>query len=77
MARLSLTTPDPPAPGGAMIRSIVVCNLHQQMVRELGCLLVSDRIAAGGQLPREEVLAGRMKVRRTLQQGAMKVPPRA
>jgi len=47
------------------------------MVRELGCLLVSDRIAAGGQLPREEVLVGRMKVRRTLQQGAMKVPPRA
>lgn len=60
-----------------MIRSIVVCNLHEQMVRELGWLLVSDRIAAGGQLPREEVLAGRMKVRRTLQQGAMKVPPTA
>ncbi|OOG48311.1 GntR family transcriptional regulator [Rhodanobacter sp. C06] len=50
-----------------MIGPIVVRNLHEQVVQELG------RLVVGGHLPREEVLAGRMKVSRTVLREAMKV----
>jgi DNA-binding FadR family transcriptional regulator len=48
-------------------------NLHSQVVRELGQLIVSGKLAPGEGLPREEVLAERMKVSRTALREAMKV----
>jgi DNA-binding FadR family transcriptional regulator len=48
-------------------------NLHSQVVRELGQLIVSGKLAPGDGLPREEVLAEQMKVSRTALREAMKV----
>jgi DNA-binding FadR family transcriptional regulator len=48
-------------------------NLHSQVVRELGQLIVSGKLAPGEGLPREEVLAEQMQVSRTALREAMKV----
>lgn len=56
-----------------MIRPIVMRHLHEQVVQELGRLIVGGGIAPGGHLPREELLARRMKVSRTVVREAMKV----
>jgi DNA-binding FadR family transcriptional regulator len=56
-----------------MVKPVIVRNLHGQVVQELGRLIVSGEIAPGGNLPREELLAERMKVSRTALREAMKV----
>ena len=56
-----------------MIRPVTVRNLHEQVVQELGRLIVVGEIAQGENLPREELLAKRMKVSRTVLREAMKV----
>ena len=56
-----------------MVKPVVMRNLHGQVVQELGRLIVSGGIAPGENLPREELLAERMKVSRTALREAMKV----
>lgn len=56
-----------------MVKPVVVRNLHGQVVQELGRLIVDGKIAPGENLPREELLAERMKVSRTALREAMKV----
>ena len=56
-----------------MVKPVVVRNLHGQVVQELGRLIVGGEIAPGENLPREELLAERMKVSRTALREAMKV----
>lgn len=48
-------------------------NLHGQVVQELGQMIVGGRLAPGEGLPREEVLAEKLKVSRTALREAMKV----
>ncbi|MGE7136242.1 FadR/GntR family transcriptional regulator [Luteibacter sp. NPDC031894] len=55
------------------MKPVTTRNLHGQVVRELGQLIVSGQLAPGEGLPREEVLAERMKVSRTALREAMKV----
>ena len=55
------------------MKPVTTHNLHGQVVRELGQLIVSGKLAPGEGLPREEVLAERMKVSRTALREAMKV----
>jgi DNA-binding FadR family transcriptional regulator len=55
------------------VKPVTTRNLHGQVVRELGQLIVSGQLAPGEGLPREEVLAERMKVSRTALREAMKV----
>jgi DNA-binding FadR family transcriptional regulator len=50
-----------------------MANLHNQVIRELGRLIVSGELAPGEGLPREELLAKRMNVSRTALREAMKV----
>jgi DNA-binding FadR family transcriptional regulator len=56
-----------------MMKPIAVRNLHNQVVHELGRLIVSGELKAGEGLPREELLAEQMKVSRTALREAMKV----
>jgi len=56
-----------------MVKPVVVRNLHGQVVQELGRLIVGGEIAPGENLPREELLAERMRVSRTALREAMKV----
>jgi len=56
-----------------MVKPVIVRNLHGQVVQELGRLIVGGEIAPGANLPREELLAERMKVSRTALREAMKV----
>lgn len=55
------------------MKPVTTRNLHSQVVRELGQLIVSGKLAPGEGLPREEILAERMKVSRTALREAMKV----
>jgi DNA-binding FadR family transcriptional regulator len=52
---------------------MAVRNLHNQVIHELGRLIVSGELAPGEGLPREELLAERMNVSRTALREAMKV----
>lgn len=56
-----------------MMKPIAVRNLHNQVVHELGRLIVSGELKAGESLPREELLAEQMSVSRTALREAMKV----
>lgn len=56
-----------------MVKPIATRNLHGQVIHELGKLIVSGELAPGQGLPREELLAERMKVSRTALREAMKV----
>lgn len=56
-----------------MVKPMAVRNLHNQVVHELGRLIVSGELAPGEGLPREELLAERMNVSRTALREAMKV----
>ena len=56
-----------------MVKPVIMRNLHSQVVQELGRLIVGGEIAPGANLPREELLAERMKVSRTALREAMKV----
>ena len=55
------------------MKPVIVRNLHGQVVQELGRQIVGGEIAPGANLPREELLAERMKVSRTALREAMKV----
>ena len=59
--------------GGGPVRQIAVRNLHNQVIQELGRLIVSGEIKPGELLPREEALAQRMAVSRTALREALKV----
>ncbi|TCV94687.1 GntR family transcriptional regulator [Luteibacter rhizovicinus] len=56
-----------------MVKPIAVRSLHNQVIQELGRLIVSGELEAGKGLPREELLAERMNVSRTALREAMKV----
>ncbi len=56
-----------------MVKLVAVRSLHNQVVQELGRLIVSGELEAGKGLPREELLAERMNVSRTALREAMKV----
>ncbi|GLQ48441.1 GntR family transcriptional regulator [Dyella lipolytica] len=56
-----------------MMKPIAVRNLHNQVVHELGRLIVSGELKAGESFPREELLAEQMNVSRTALREAMKV----
>lgn len=56
-----------------MVKPIGARNLHNQVVQELGRLIVGGELGAGEGLPREELLAERMQVSRTALREAMKV----
>src|SRR6185312_3973889 len=56
-----------------MVKPVIMRNLHSQVVQELGRQIVGGEIAPGANLPREELLAERMKVSRTALREAMKV----
>lgn len=56
-----------------MVKPIAVRNLHKQVVHELGRLIVSGKLKAGENLPREELLAEQMSVSRTALREAIKV----
>jgi DNA-binding FadR family transcriptional regulator len=56
-----------------MVKPMAVRNLHNQVIHELGRLIVSGELAPGEGLPREELLAERMNVSRTALREAMKV----
>ncbi|WP_329741611.1 FadR/GntR family transcriptional regulator [Dyella sp. A6] len=56
-----------------MVKPIAVRNLHNQVVHELGRLIVGGELVPGEVLPREELLAERMSVSRTALREAMKV----
>jgi DNA-binding FadR family transcriptional regulator len=51
----------------------IVRSLHNQVIQELGRLIVSGELEAGKSLPREELLAESMSVSRTALREAMKV----
>ncbi|MGN6094187.1 MAG: FadR/GntR family transcriptional regulator, partial [Luteibacter jiangsuensis] len=55
------------------MKPVAARNLHSQVVRELGQLIVSGKLAPGEGLPREEALAEQMQVSRTALREAMKV----
>ena len=59
--------------GGGPVRQIAVRNLHNQVIQEIGRLIVSGEIKPGELLPREETLAQRMAVSRTALREALKV----
>ena len=54
-------------------RAAPVRNLHDHVVQELGQRIVGGDLRPGDVLPREELLAGHMKVSRTALREAMKV----
>ena len=56
-----------------MVKPMAVRSLHNQVIHELGRLIVSGELAPGEGLPREELLAERMNVSRTALREAMKV----
>nr|WP_193569968.1 FadR/GntR family transcriptional regulator [Luteibacter jiangsuensis] len=56
-----------------IVKPVAARNLHSQVVRELGQLIVSGKLAPGEGLPREETLAEQMQVSRTALREAMKV----
>jgi DNA-binding FadR family transcriptional regulator len=56
-----------------MVKPMAVRNLHNQVIHELGRLIVGGELAPGEGLPREELLAERMHVSRTALREAMKV----
>jgi DNA-binding FadR family transcriptional regulator len=56
-----------------MVKPMVVRSLHNQVIHELGRLIVSGELKPGDGLPREELLAERMNVSRTALREAMKV----
>lgn len=56
-----------------MVKPMAVRSLHNQVIHELGRLIVSGELAPGQGLPREELLAERMNVSRTALREAMKV----
>jgi DNA-binding FadR family transcriptional regulator len=56
-----------------MVKPIVVRSLHNQVIHELGQLIVSGELEAGKNLPREELLAESMSVSRTALREAIKV----
>jgi DNA-binding FadR family transcriptional regulator len=56
-----------------MVKPIAVRSLHNQVIQELGRLIVSGELEAGKSLPREELLAESMSVSRTALREAMKV----
>jgi len=58
---------------GDPVRQIAVRNLHNQVIQEIGRLIVSGEIRPGELLPREETLAQRMAVSRTALREALKV----
>lgn len=55
------------------MKPVTVRNLHDQVIHELGRLIVSGELKPGEGLPREELLAGQMHVSRTALREAMKV----
>jgi len=55
------------------MRQIAVRSLHEQVIQALGQRIVSGELAPGEVLPREEVLAERMAVSRTVLREALKV----
>lgn len=55
------------------MKPIAVRNLHNQVIQQLGQLIVSGALAPGDGLPREELLAAQMHVSRTALREAMKV----
>lgn len=55
------------------MRQISVRNLHDQVIQELGRLIINGEIKPGELLPREETLAQRMAVSRTALREALKV----
>lgn len=55
------------------MKAIAVRNLHDQVIQELGRLIVSGELKPGDSLPREEALAQRMVISRTALREAMKV----
>jgi DNA-binding FadR family transcriptional regulator len=58
---------------GDPVRQIAVRNLHNQVIQEIGRLIVSGEIRPGELLPREETLAQSMAVSRTALREALKV----
>lgn len=56
-----------------MVKPRAARSLHNQVIQELGQLIVSGELEAGKGLPREELLAERMNVSRTALREAMKV----
>lgn len=56
-----------------MAKPMAARSLHNQVIQELGRLIVSGELVAGASLPREELLAERMNVSRTALREAMKV----
>lgn len=55
------------------MKPVTTRNLHGQVVQELGQMIVGGKLKPGEGLPREEVLAEKMKVSRTALREAMKV----
>ena len=55
------------------MRQIAVRNLHDQVIQEIGRMIVGGAIKPGELLPREEALAQRMAVSRTALREALKV----
>ncbi|SEL60116.1 transcriptional regulator, GntR family [Pseudoxanthomonas sp. GM95] len=55
------------------MKQISVRNLHDQVIQELGRLIITGEIKPGELLPREEALAQRMAVSRTALREALKV----
>jgi len=55
------------------VRQIAVRNLHDQVIQEIGRLIISGEIKPGELLPREEALAQRMAVSRSALREALKV----
>lgn len=56
-----------------MVKPMAVRSLHNQVIHELGRLIVGGELKPGEGLPREELLAERMNVSRTALREAMKV----
>lgn len=56
-----------------MVKPVGARSIHNQVVDELGQLIVSGKLAPGEGLPREDLLAEQMQVSRTALREAMKV----
>src|ERR1700750_362471 len=56
-----------------MVKPVGARSLHNQVVHELGQLIVGGKLAPGEGLPREDILAEKLNVSRTALREAMKV----
>ena len=56
-----------------MVKPVGARSIHNQVVHELGQLIVSGKLAPGEGLPREDLLAEQLQVSRTALREAMKV----